>query len=277
MSPDQKGHRKEQESSASWYELFDRICIDQGHFNNADLAAEYCKVIRRSNQTAYDTAIRNIRNWRNGKHTPSPRNFRILTSILRIDEGHDLFRSWQELYELESVNRNKNISNNNDFYENGIFIVNSRSYRIFNFQNKSFRNILLFLFSCSLVISVSFLFFDLKFLSPKYKFISASAESLDMTGKLIQWREYTRLSVGQSAVIHGKRGRCGQNPPEWAEVMPLLPRLDVGKWSDGGIGYRESNACQGPTPARAVIFTAVKSGGAEFLLFHDKTKIEVQK
>jgi len=66
------------------------------------------------------------------------------------------------------------------------------------------------------------------------------------------------LSVGQSTIVHGFRGECGQRP---TNVDPNRTRdtqlgvLSIGKW-----GVTNSRNCGGWTPAVEVIFTARRKG-----------------
>ena len=96
-----------------------------------------------------------------------------------------------------------------------------------------------------------------------------------MTGQPIEAREVVIAEVGQSVVVHGSRGRCGGQPPDWEEVFAGLPQLSTGIWSDGGVGIRVSRACSGGTPARAVVFTATHPGEERFTLYDDPITIRV--
>lgn len=84
------------------------------------------------------------------------------------------------------------------------------------------------------------------------------------------------LDVGQSTVIHGERGKCGQNAPDWETVATSLPTLSTGKFSDGGLGTRYSRQCGGATPGRAIRFTATTPGTEQIQLYGDTIRIEVR-
>lgn len=92
----------------------------------------------------------------------------------------------------------------------------------------------------------------------------------------IPYQAKVSLEVGQSALIHGARGECGQNAPGWEKVAPSLPTLSTGKFSDGGLGTRNSRKCGGPTPARAVRFTATTPGTEQIQLYGNPIRIEVR-
>ncbi len=91
-----------------------------------------------------------------------------------------------------------------------------------------------------------------------------------------QYKRDVTLSVGQSTVIHGARGECGEAPPDWEEVVRGLPLSLTGSYSDGGLGVRWSRSCGGPTPARAVKFTAEKAGSEQIVLYGDPINITVK-
>jgi hypothetical protein len=93
---------------------------------------------------------------------------------------------------------------------------------------------------------------------------------------VISYRRSVTLSIGQSAVIHGARGDCGAPAPSWSDVEAKLPKLSVGTFSDGGVGVRNSNACGGPTPARAISVTGTKSGTENIVLYGDPITITVK-
>ena len=96
------------------------------------------------------------------------------------------------------------------------------------------------------------------------------------TAQELQIPEKVSLDVGQSAVIHGVRSECGKDAPDWEKVAPSLPSLVTGTFSDGGLGTRYSRRCSGPTPARAVRFTATTTGTEKIDLFGDQIRIEVR-
>ncbi|MEX0408345.1 hypothetical protein ABGN05_22040 [Aquibium sp. LZ166] len=92
----------------------------------------------------------------------------------------------------------------------------------------------------------------------------------------IRYRKSVTLSIGQSTVIHGARGNCGEPAPSWARVKAHLPHIAVARYSDGDLGTRNSNSCGGPTPARAVVVTGVKQGSEKIVLFGDPITITVK-
>ena len=101
--------------------------------------------------------------------------------------------------------------------------------------------------------------------------VSAAAEA-----QQIPYRRDVNLIIGQSAIIHGARGECGRPQPDWDLVFPRLPHSLTGSFSDGGTGTRQSRSCGGPTPARAVRFTAERAGSEQIELFGDTINITVE-
>ena len=92
----------------------------------------------------------------------------------------------------------------------------------------------------------------------------------------IQYQEKVSLETGQSEIIHGARGECGQAAPNWEKVASSLPSVSTGEFSDGGLGVRWSRRCGGLTPARAVRFTATQPGHEQIELYDDPIDIEVK-
>jgi hypothetical protein len=96
---------------------------------------------------------------------------------------------------------------------------------------------------------------------------AAAAESL------IKYRKSVSVQVGQSVVVHGYRGECGQEP-NLSEVQ--LPQLETGELSLGKMGVRESGRCDGKTPAVEIIFTATKAGREKFEVQGDTVSVRVK-
>ncbi len=92
----------------------------------------------------------------------------------------------------------------------------------------------------------------------------------------IPYQKNVSLQIGESAIIYGVRGNCGQPAPSWEEIAKQLPTVSTGKFSDGGVGTRWSRGCGGPTPARAIQYTATASGNEQLMLFRDPVNIEAK-
>jgi hypothetical protein len=89
----------------------------------------------------------------------------------------------------------------------------------------------------------------------------------------IKYLESLSLKVGQSAVIYGYRGDCGQLP---ARNAVALPPLATGTLTVGKQGIKDSGRC-GLTPAVEIIFTATAPGRESFEVQGDKITVRVKK
>lgn len=105
--------------------------------------------------------------------------------------------------------------------------------------------------------------------------LAGGAGSFGAVAQEIPYRKTITLKVGETAVIHGARGECGKPAPEWSQVIRKLPPVALGSFSDGGLGERKSRSCGGPTPARAIRFTATKAGAEQILVEQDPITITV--
>ncbi|MEQ8709347.1 MAG: hypothetical protein RIC36_10180 [Rhodospirillales bacterium] len=246
----------------SWHELLDSLCIEQGHLDNIRLSTAFCEVARDTSQSAYESALKNIGHWRSGQHTPNRRNFRILTIILKLDEREDIRGDWNRRYE-DALRRKPEILSEEAATDESPPSATRR------------RPVLL---AGALALAVATGGAGFLILGPVSQPVAAKSgpQVIDVAGDLVRWRRSTELVIGESAVIHGERGACGQQPAPWEETVVHLPSLDFGVWSDGGVGHRVSRACGGPTPVRAIVFTGQKPGLAEFVLFDDAVRISVK-
>jgi hypothetical protein len=100
-----------------------------------------------------------------------------------------------------------------------------------------------------------------------------SASAFAQSENEIEYRERVTLNVGESVVIHGIRGDCGQLPTR-GDIE--LPALTTGTLSVGKEGYRESRRCNGETPAVEVIFTATAPGRERFEIEGDPISVRVR-
>ena len=76
-------------------------------------------------------------------------------------------------------------------------------------------------------------------------------------------------------LIHGDRGDCGGEPPDWYYILPRVPPSTLGLFSDGGVARKMDNGCDAMVRARAVRFTALTAGSEEIELLGDYMKIVV--
>ena len=252
-----------------WSDLLDALCNSQGHFDNARLASDLCALSKSDGQAAYETALRNLANWRRGQHVPHRRNFAALSALLNIDSHDGLRAHWNRLYTEARQSRNGTADEAEDMSgaEIGDVIGGSSGGVFADLLADRSRIVAVAALPVMLLLAGAGYVYHLEYgVEPEPPFIPAS----------IRHKMFVSLNVGESAVIHGIRGDCGQQPPEWNHIFPGLPKLATGDLSDGGPGVRFSRACGGNTPARAITFTARRPGKEQVTLFSDTTVIEVK-
>lgn len=82
------------------------------------------------------------------------------------------------------------------------------------------------------------------------------------------------LKIGQSIIVHGYRGKCGERPKNVDRKRTRSTKLGIlsnGKW-----GVTKSRTCKGWTPAIEVVFTANKKGRETIEVAGEKIKIAVR-
>lgn len=84
------------------------------------------------------------------------------------------------------------------------------------------------------------------------------------------------IKVGQTIVLKGVRSDCGAAARSFKQIAGYLPSSKLGTFSDGGVGTVQSRSCGGPTPARAVRFTATAKGRESFTIAGDDFTITVK-
>lgn len=257
----------------TWHALFDDICLERGHVDNLKLASDLCDLGKSTAAGAFDSALKSLSHWRQGKHTPARRNFRLLTRILEIDDQSGWADDWFSLYE-QAVRRKPA----NDIDASLELVTNLDDARE-PVEKRVHRSLKHYAAVAAMIALVSVGVFSLS----EHTAVGGSNTKrvttlpVDMTDQQIFYRELANLKVGQSLVVHGKRGpACGEQPPEWQDVLKFLPELSTGVWSDGGVGFRVSRSCGGATPARAVVFTATRIGMDKFMLYNDQITITVK-
>ena len=91
---------------------------------------------------------------------------------------------------------------------------------------------------------------------------------------IIPTEKKVELKVGQSLIVNGARGDCGERPKDLDRSRTRETKLGVlslGKW-----GMKRSRTC-GLTPAIEVIFTAKKRGRETIEVNGDKIRVVVKK
>lgn len=250
-----------------WHELLDAICVHQGHFDNARLAGLFCATVGNTSHSAFEAAQKNIANWRTGRHTPNRGNFLILSKILTVQVYADLAGQWNALY-AAARGKDENghdAESENEPPGNGA----AESPKTGTNDGADRRRLFIRAGVAMLVVAAGVAVAYFHWAPPKIE------DSYGYHGQPISPRRVVDLKVGESAIIHGMRGRCGKEAPDWETARRGLPELLIGTFSDGGVGIRNSRSCSGPTPARAIRFTATKPGKESFELYDDPITITV--
>lgn len=256
-----------------WNVLFDELCNRSGDYDNARLGSDYCNRLGKRGEMHFETAIRNLRNWRSGRHIPRQRNFMILSQVLNVGRDPELLIKWNSLYararEMDEAVRTGTEEDQENPADIGASfeLPASQASRLSGRKTRRFDRQHVFagfaLFCCGILAS------ELYRAEPWLWFYSVQKPPL------IVWRPHVSLVVGESLIIHGERGDCGKPPPDWEYVLTRLPISRIGEFSDGGVVRRNSNFCRGETPARAVTFTANKPGIEELLVLGDVMRVSV--
>lgn len=244
-----------------WHLLFDDLCNRSGDYDNAALGSRYCARLGRRGEAHFETAVRNLRNWRSGKHIPRQRNFMILSQLLDVTGDSELSAQWNALYQrAREAEASAGGDMADDLPETGDLPAPQAVARRFDAWHAAAA---VAIFCCGVLAGEIYR-------AEPWRW-SYSLEK----PPLIVLRPHVSLMVGESLVIHGERGDCGKPPPDWEYVLTRLPISRIGSFSDGGLVRRNSNFCRGETPARAVTFTAHKSGVEELLVLGDVMRVTV--
>lgn len=257
-----------------WHVLFDELCNRSGDYDNARLGGDYCNRLGKRGEAHFETAVRNLRNWRSGRHIPRQRNFMILSQLLEVGRQPELLARWNFLYararEMEegiSAENGGEPEDEPDGLKAGPEPAAPGTPKIRGGTAGRFsgRSIAagFALFCCGIAAAEIYR-------AAPWLWLHAVQKP-----PLIVWRPHVSLMVGESLIIHGDRGDCGKPPPDWEYVLTRLPISRIGDFSDGGVVRRNSNFCKGETPARAVTFTARKSGVEELLVLGDVMRVSV--
>lgn len=249
-----------------WNVLFDELCERAGFVDNASIASRFCELANNgSGQRDFETTLRNLNNWRSGRHIPRLRSLRILEQLLKLDEEPRLSAHWLALYrqageaeEREETTTQKGgpasrTGGNGDGAGRG-----SREW-------PDWRQVAAGAALFGLGLGTGMLF------SSDWRPWGGPADN----APLIAYTPEVEMTVGESRVIHAERGDCGKLPREWPDVAGSLPASFTGVFSDGGLARRNSKFCGGETPARAIVFTAHSPGVEEFLIQGDFFKVTV--
>jgi len=248
------------EAIGSWHRLFDTLCEEKGFSDNMSLAARYCEMTSGHGQKQFDTAVRNLNNWRSGRHLPRPRSVRVLARLLGIEEDAALMARWDALYDQarNATDESATQSPEDDSPADARSGTRRAGGRL------------------ALTVLAGAALFCLGVLAGRLwdsEWRPWRTEVDD--APLITYLPEVRLVVGQSRIIHGERGDCGRRPRDWRDVWGNLPSSRIGEFSDAGVVRRYSMFCKGVTPARGIRFMATAPGTEEMYVTGDYMKITV--
>lgn len=270
-----------------WHQLFDDLCNRAGFYDDATLASAYCALTSSKGQRNFETAMRNLNNWRTGRHLPRTGNLRVLAKLLNVTADpatHDL---WEHLYRqagrAEAKPRSTSLaplapygSDISTSFPITLAITHPPSRRMVLGTTGSLRR------SRFSLLQVLFAGSALAMLGAIAGFHIAESGWRPWAGPadnapIVQFRPVVQMKVGDVRAIHAERSDCGKLPREWEMVEADLPPLRTGTFSDGGLARRFSKFCQGLTPARAIVFTAMTPGVEEFEIQGDFFKMTVSE
>lgn len=238
----------------TWYDLLDALCNELGYHDNLALAEALCSASGIKTQAAFDTAVKNLRNWRQGIHIPQRKNLMLLANVLKVDHHEGLRTQWNHLYGLAKV---KPSSGTGD---------------VVGEAEKNTHKSRWPLLTTGIVAGVlGVMAFQMTYGQKE----SPSDPVASYEGIIAEYVRNISIKVGESAIIHGARGNeCG-DAPTWESAKLLLPELVTGTLTDGGVGTRVSRQCGGRIPARAILFTATSPGTEQISLYGDDIVIRV--
>lgn len=237
--------------SETWHEMFDAICVEQGHLDNMRLADGLCAAAGNQTETAFHAALKNLSNWRSGSHIPQRRNFLLLTAMLGIDQSDGMRAKWNELY-----GRARSRTPAEPAADAPMAVPPDRRRYL--------------VVGAGAVLGILAVAAGATLMRP------AEPEDGSFAGIEAEYRKNVTVKVGDAIIIHGARGNdCGP-APDWEVTRKLLPELTTGKLSDGGVGTRFSRQCDGLVAARAILFTATTLGTEQTALYGDPITIHVQ-
>lgn len=243
------------EHITKWHVLFDELCLKESGADTASLAARYCQLANGGGQKQFDAVLRNLNNWRSGRHIPRLKSLRILETMLDVGRDPELLDHWNALYKRA----HKDFGDESKSTMENIETPLSRSRRA----------------NAGLAAGGGALFFAGAALGAAVVWSGVFERPFAADAPMIDWEPVITMKVGESKVIHGERGDCGKAPREWDDVFNSLPVSEIGAFSDGGIVRRNSKYCKGPTPSRGIRFTATKPGIEEMRITGDFMKITV--
>ena len=195
----------------TWHQLFDYLCQRAGYSDNAELATRYCLKSGKKSRQEFEVIQKNLRNWRTGRHLPLRRNLTLLAELLGVEGDHELHRAWHALY---AVARGE--ATQEDTESNAIEDTEARHVSLFDSAGR------VRWLAMSVAVAVGGLF-TWKSLTEQIAF-----ERLPMIG----YDARVKMVVGETRLIHGDRGDCSGEPPDWYGGYGETARLYRAAWQN---------------------------------------------
>ena len=244
-----------------WHVLFDELCHRAGFHDTASLAGRYCELANGGRRQEYESVLRNLNNWRSGRHLPRLRSLRILEQALGLEREPALLARWNDLYRRAGEEEE-------DEGPAGVASPARPSRPSALGATLSLPRWQAAACAC-LLLALGALGGHVW--GAGWRPWSGRADN----APLVVYKPQVYMKVGQSKTIHAERGNCGELPRDWPDVADDLPPSALGSFSDGGLARRNSKFCKGTTPARAIVYTAAKAGMEELMIQGDFLKVTV--
>lgn len=249
----------------TWHSLFNELCNRAGYFDDAALAAAYCSLAGNKGQTQFDTVLRNLNNWRSGRHVPRSGKLRILENLLGLRKDTALQAHWRDLHRAA---RPVDEAMQPAPEKAAVMRGGTTEQR----QNRSPGRWTMLQAVCGgLALFCLGAVAGGGVVASGWRPWAGPADN----APIIPFRPKITMKLGETRPIYAVRGDCGLLPDEWQEISLDLPTVRTGNFSDGGLARRHSKFCQGLTPARAIHFTATAAGMEEFEIQGDFFKMTV--
>lgn len=246
-----------------WHILFDELCVRAGFHDAASLAARYCEVAGNGARKEHDTTLRNLNNWRSGRHIPRLRSLRILEQVLGVRDDPALLEHWTALYRQANETGEDSPADVTHSAKGGALASVAARWAS---SLPDVRTIAGAVVVFGLGIAMGNVW------ASGWRPWAGPADN----APVVRYNPEVFMTVGQSKVIHAERGDCGELPRDWPDVVADLPGPALGTFSDGGLARRNSIFCKGMTPARAIVFNAERVGVEEFRIQGDHLKVTIR-
>lgn len=273
--------------SKAWHELFDALAIAKGHNDNFELARAYCSANRAESQSAFEAAVKNLRNWRSGLHVPQRRNFLVISKLLEIDaQPLEFQEQWHNAYVAARMAAKRNalegamdegedrgVPRSAELMEGGFAqrdaIPAGRAWR-----RKHVIALVIVSFAVASTIGV---LLGAAVIAPTTSGTGMPGLTLpgNFAGTTDQARRVVMLRPGEAMIVGAVSAPDCDGVPSWDEVEAMLPPLETGQFADGGEGTRYDATCGARVPARGVLFQAESIGQEQFVLGAEPVVIRV--